>query len=304
MKRFIIALFLALCLVSAAGADSQVQAPAVFHAPSGSKAPFIPVDTLAASPFQEEDDLLYVDFINVKVGDAILIRSGGESMLVDGGARGKEAMLENFFEQEGITGFTYYMNTHYHDDHTGAATALLQKGYIAREVLGRHPVESKNQDLQNLVAAAARHDIPYRQVAARDSVQLGRAVITFINDPREIKGNVNATSMMLHIQFGARSILLPADVTGGSLTHVAELYPEYMDVDIMKSPHHGINRLRHEFLLTASPELFVITSNMKGGQTLATQLTRSKMPHYFISMGTVRCATNGETWYVEQLRQQ
>ena len=41
---------------------------------------------------------------------------------------------------------------------------------------------------------------------------------------------------------------------------------------------------------------------MKGGQTLATQLTRSKMPHYFISMGTVRCATNGETWYVEQLR--
>lgn len=305
MKRIVLLFLLIICLLAlTVAAENQVQMATVFHAPTSSKAPFAPVPLQDSFPFKEDADLLRVDFINIKVGDAILIRSGGESLLVDGGARGREAMLEQFFQPEGITGFTYYMNTHSHDDHIQAATALVRKGYLAREFLGRHPKELRNEDLMKLVAALDAQAIPYRQVVSGESITLGKAVITFLNDPRDIKGNVNATSMMLHIRLGARSMLLPADVTGSSLSHVAQLYPEYMDVDIMKSPHHGINRLPHEFLLTTSPEAFVITSNTKGGANLATQLTRGKYPHYFISMGTVTCTTDGETWYVEQKKPQ
>ena len=39
---------------------------------------------------------------------------------------------------------------------------------------------------------------------------------------------------------------------------------------------------------------------MSGGKTLAAQLKRNKIPHYYISMGTVHCQTDGEKWYVTQ----
>jgi len=44
----------------------------------------------------------------------------------------------------------------------------------------------------------------------------------------------------------------------------------------------------------------VITSNRKVGETLAAQLRRKKIPHYYMSMGTVRLETDGHTWYVRQ----
>lgn len=48
----------------------------------------------------------------------------------------------------------------------------------------------------------------------------------------------------------------------------------------------------------------MITSNMGGGTNLATQLKNNKLPHYFISMGTVSATTNGETWFISQARVQ
>lgn len=238
MKRIFGFLLIFLMLLAASQAESRVAS--VYHAPSESKAPFFEVPTLTESPFDQGEDLLRVDFINIKVGDAILIRSGGESMLVDGGSKGREAMVKIFLAQEGITGFTYYMNTHYHDDHIQGATRLLKEGYLAKEFLGRHQRDSKNEDMMALIAVTEQMAVPYRQVFSGETVRLGNAVITFLQDTRVIKGNVNANSMMLHIRFGGRSILLPADVTGSSLTVVSEQYPDYMDVDIMKSPHHGI----------------------------------------------------------------
>ena len=302
MKRILSFLLIFLLLASMGLAESRVAT--VYHAPPVNKAPFFEVPIKEASPFKAEEDTLRVDFINIRVGDAILIRSGGESMLVDGGAKGREGMVKTFLEQEGITGFSYYMNTHYHDDHIEGATRLLKEGYLASEFLGRHASDSRNKEMMALIAATEQMGVPYRQVFAGETVLLGNAVITFLQDPRQIPGNINATSMMLHIRFGGRTILLPADVTGSSLTEVATRYPDYMDVDIMKSPHHGINRLRHEFLLATSPEVFVITSNTKGGNNLATQLKNNKIPHYFISMGTVSAITNGEFWYISQQKEQ
>jgi competence protein ComEC len=300
MKKVLL-LLIVLTLIFPAAALAGVLS--VYHAPSRSKAPFVEAPKLEQFPFAEDAELLRVDFINIKIGDAILLRCGGESMLVDGGTSDKLSWLEFFFESQGITGFTYYMNTHSHDDHLNAAIRLVQKGYPAAAFLSKYSRETRLPEIVKLMSALDKRGIPHHQLLPGDRMTLGGAEITFIQNTRqdENSSGVNDRSMMLHIRYKNRTMLLPADVTGISLGQVMEDYPQYMNVDIMKSPHHGINRLRSEFFEASDPELIVITSNMRNGETLAKQLRSYKIPHYYISMGTVSAQTDGEIWYVEQL---
>jgi len=118
-------------------------ATTVFHTPGSGKAPFAPVAFREGEPFVPDQPLLRVDFINVKIGDAILLRAGDQSMMIDGGTRGKADMLELFFADQGITDFTYYFNTHAHDDHIEASTCLVQRGYTATCYLSKYPDTAK-----------------------------------------------------------------------------------------------------------------------------------------------------------------
>ncbi|MDD4134027.1 MAG: hypothetical protein PHN46_02980, partial [Eubacteriales bacterium] len=120
-------------------------------------------------------------------------------------------------------------------------------------------------------------------MANGEVIKMGKATLTFFNDDRPVTNiPMNYRSMMLNITFGNRSILLTADVTGESLALLGEKYPELMDADILKSPHHGLNRLRTETYGHITPEAVIITNTRSGGENLANQFICRKIPHYFI----------------------
>ena len=75
-----------------------------------------------------------LDFINVGYGDAILIRSGSSTMLVDcgdwtvgdGGPDSQRISAADFLRQEGIDTLDLLVLTHLHRDHSGGLTKLLE----------------------------------------------------------------------------------------------------------------------------------------------------------------------------------
>ena len=75
-----------------------------------------------------------LDFINVGYGDAILIRSGSFTMLVDcgdwtvgdGGPDSQRISAADFLRQEGIDTLDLLVLTHLHRDHSGGLTELLE----------------------------------------------------------------------------------------------------------------------------------------------------------------------------------
>ena len=75
-----------------------------------------------------------LDFINVGYGDAILIRSGSFTMLVDcgdwtvgdGGPDSQRISAADFLRQEGIETLDLLVLTHLHRDHSGGLTKLLE----------------------------------------------------------------------------------------------------------------------------------------------------------------------------------
>ncbi len=294
MKKLISLLAALMLLILPAMAE-----PTVFHvARKGTMQYDAPI--VQDYPFENTEDLLVVDIINIGTGDAILVRTGGETMLVDGGIAGSAKALSRFLKAQNVTYCDYFFNTHPHGDHILAQRQLMMDDFLPGEFLSMYPMDYRFEEHQDTVEQITKKGVPYRQVFSGDSFNMGKATLTFMNDDRPETTNMNYRSMLLNITFGKRSILLSADCTGGSIAYVGEKYPELMDVDVLKSPHHGINRLRPETFDHITPEVVVITSTKKIGETLAVQLRRKKLPHYYMSMGTVRLETDGNTWYVRQ----
>lgn len=294
MKK-LLSLLAALMLMTLSAAAE----PVVFHAPKKGAmqydAPIVQDDL-----FENTDELLVVDIINIGTGDGILVRCGGEAMLVDGGIAGSAKALGRFLKAQQVERCDYFFNTHPHGDHILAQRQLMVEDYLPGLFLSMYPMDYRFEEHQNTVKQISKKGVPYRQIFSGDSFTMGKAVLTFINDDRPEVHNMNYRSMLLNITFGERSILFTADCAGESLAYLGDRYPELMDADILKSPHHGINRLRPETFEDITPETVVITSNRKVGETLAAQLRRKKIPHYYMSMGTVRLETDGHTWYVRQ----
>ncbi len=295
-----LALFL-LCLCLFVPAVCLAAGPTVFHKPTGTKAPFVKPPKGEKPGFAGEAELLEVAFIDIGIGDAVFLRCGGETMLIDGGTRRRSEAVELFLSERGVTHLTYMFNTHAHDDHTEGLVRMTKAGFTADQALSLHPREYRDPSFASWIGLLDAAGIPFRQVMKGEKLKLGAAELTFIRDDREGQRlSLNCLSMMLSVRFGERTIFLPADASGESLSVVAAEFPQEVDADVMKSPHHGINRLRQDFLDAVSPELVVITSNMAGGENLAKQLLRESIPHYYISMGTVHLLTDGETWEVSQ----
>ncbi len=294
MKRLISLLAVLIILVLPVMAE-----PVVFHVPKKNAMQY-QAPLVQDYPFEGADDLLVVDIIDIGTGDAILVRTGGQAMLVDGGIAGSAKALSRFLKAQNVAHCDYFFNTHPHGDHILAQRQLIIQDYLPGLFLSMYPMDYRFEEHQATVAQINKKGVPYRQVFSGDTIEMGNATLTFLNDDRPEVTSMNYRSMLLNITFGQRSILLTADCTGGSIAYLGEKYPELMDVDVLKSPHHGLNRLRPETFDHITPEAVVITANKKNGENLAAQLRRKKLPHYYMSMGSVRLETDGNTWYVRQ----
>ncbi len=308
MKKRIFALAVVVLTISclAMNAESpflvdRINAP-VIHYPSKTAVIYENSVVSDASPVKQNDEMLQVDFINIGTGDAVFIRCGGENMLIDGGVKSKANNLREFFEANKIENFHYFFCSHAHDDHIQAQIALINSGTVPGEYMSPLSENYKNDEHQRLIASI-KGKIPYTQISSGTVVKLGNAELTFFKDDRKDgAAGVNAHSMMTNVRFGKCSLLLTADVTGENIAYLCQKYPELVDVDILKSPHHGINRLRGEVFKAIQPETVVITATRKGGNNLAEQLKRKKITHYFTSSGTVHIESDGEQWYVKQTK--
>ena len=77
---------------------------------------------------EESLDGLEVQFIDVGQADAILVRSGKDSMLIDAGNNEDGKLLVNYLSKLGITNFKYVVGTHAHEDHIGGMDNVLHAG--------------------------------------------------------------------------------------------------------------------------------------------------------------------------------
>ena len=249
------------------------------------------------------EDVLRITAIPVDEGDALLLESGGEVMMVDGGPSARYHRVTEVLEARGITHFKYLLNTHYHDDHINGLYHLMKNDYTADEYM--HPYSNVmvagNELEKRTVEMAQKKGITVHRLYKGDVITLGGAsiqVFRYWDIP-----NANARSMIERVQFGEASIWLTADITGQAQeVYVGLLEPEVLKADIMKVPHHGITPVQADFMDAVNPEFCVITSCEDYVTTIKSQMESRGTPALYSGDGAVVMETDGHDWYVWQDR--
>ncbi len=234
--------------------------------------------------------------------DAFIMECGGESMLIDGGyAQFVKKMQEALAKRGYGEHIDYILNTHPHDDHIEGATDLIRRGLHINTFLSPFAEDYGNKYHRQMVSFLKERNFAYRQVMDGETLQFGGATIDCYSWLEAI--DVNARSLQMHVKFGNATLLLTGDLTGLGEHHYLERLPaEDLKSDILKAPHHSLVHMVPEYLDTVDPA-FVILTNQKGSAPKSeNQLNKRGIPHMYNGSGTITLETDGEDWYVSQVK--
>lgn len=278
---------------------------AMWMLPAGAEEAALPVlidrinqpETHADFAFDPEAPLLEVIFPQILNCDAIFLRCGGETMLVDCATQGQAQRIINMCRQLGITRIDRVVNTHPHEDHIGGFRDLIKEVEVGE--LWICFSEDYNDHMKKAVGWAEKAGIPVVHYADGDVLTLGGATI----DVWKLEGKsseLNDCSAQFFVTFGERTLLMAADLEKTGQKKYVELMGEALKADILKYPHHGLEKLTDDYAAAVAPLYFVVTNNQRSTEGLK-YIRRGDVPCAWTVPGFVTLTTDGATWLVERV---
>jgi competence protein ComEC len=223
-------------------------------------------------------------FVDVGQGDAILLRDGRETLLVDGGGwpagdLGGRVLLPAL-ARRGVRRLDRVLLTHPDRDHCGGLVEVASYLAVGEALTGPGPPPSPLEggcDAELRELPGVRH----RAVAAGDRLEVGRWRLRVLHPPPAAETGAPATadndaSVVLLAEVFGRRLLLTGDVEAPAERRLlapgesarpppagpgsAEAPPE-LACDLLKVAHHGSHSSSTDrFLAAAAPRLAVISA--------------------------------------------
>lgn len=249
--------------------------------------------------FFELNDTLAVYCIPVGAQDCYLIVCDGEAMVLDCAALGRDPtpdFLLQMIKGLGITELKYAVNTHPHADHVNGFPALLQ-AVPTREYLTCFPL-NYDKIQRRIIKEIQALNVPVRLYTEGEPLPLGSAEITTYRYHRSTI--TNDLSLVVHLRYGERSILLTADIGLTAQRKLADEYGEALKADILKVPHHGVGAVSNVLLDTVKPVLAFLSNGVAKNNKLARDtLGKLGIPYYHTSRQGLVLITDGKLWQVQ-----
>lgn len=205
-----------------------------------------------------EDVDLEVHFIDVGQGDSILIKSNGESMIIDGGKRASSEKVVNYLKEQGVEDLKYMVGTHPHEDHIGGLVAVLDEFEVENIMLPN--VLADTIIFEDLLDAIDREGLKIKKPKILDTIKVGNAEFTVLAPNSEKYSLTNDYSIVMRMDHGNNSFLFTGDAEKKSEGEMVENNKKFLDVDVLKAGHHGSNTSSTEdFLDAVNPKYAIIS---------------------------------------------
>lgn len=205
--------------------------------------------------------------LDVGQGQCLLLRSGGETAVVDCGGTGNRAVrkLEQALRWTGSDQIDCLILTHYDRDHAGGAAQLLLEGRVDQLCLPQ-PLPEDEAQAEHLMELARLLGVPVCLVSGEVTQGLGDASLRLLPvEQEDYRGLAVLTSV------GEVDLLVTGDAGQAAEAELVEQWG-LSQVEILVAGHHGSKYATGEALLEAAqPQavLFSVGENSYGHPTQA-----------------------------------
>ena len=206
---------------------------------------------------------LSITFLDVGEGSAIVIRlPSGRALLVDGGppfAGG--SVVAPYLKFRGLGRLASVILTHPHDDHEGGLPAVLRQIHADGLYVSGNGLRG-DRGFAEILSVSSPRRVPVRiaESGMRISGEPGVA-IRFLSPPRGFldsgpeANRVDANSLVLAVEYGNTSVLLPADIRVPTESLLLRAIRGLAGPDrLLGVPHHGsVSASSRRFLEAYNP---------------------------------------------------
>ena len=207
----------------------------------------------------ELTDATEVHFIDVGQGDAALLLSGGQAVLIDAGTAESASALVRYLEERGVRSLYAVIASHPHSDHIGGMAAVLSAFPAEHFYMG--PETQNTAAYEDMLDALEAQGVQPAIPADGDTLRLDSgATVTFLGPADDVSAeNMNDRSLIALFSTGAEQVLFMGDAEAAAeqslLAHHTEL-----TCDILKVGHHGAaTSSTPAFLSAIQPSVAVIS---------------------------------------------
>ena len=201
--------------------------------------------------------------VNVGKGDALIVRAGDYTCLIDTGKEKAQEQLEVALKALGVEALDAVFITHTDKDHTGGLKWLRESDIEIRAIYASRYYPNTTEKKHPAVKAAKKLDLEVNWLGAGDSVPLGDsgAVFRVLAPAMEIPDDEDDNSLVMMLESPDGRILLTGD-----MEHVEEaaLLSSGADLrcDVLKVANHGDSDATSAALIAAcAPSVALISTS-------------------------------------------